>query len=568
GHQPMCFADGQCWITYNGEIYNYIELRQELENAGHQFRSGTDTEAILHAYAEWGEECLQRFNGMWAFIIYDRKRNLIFASRDRFGIKPLYYRLIDGGVAFASEIKQFTKLPGWCAAMNKQRCFDFLAYSLFDHTSETMFEGVFQLKGGEKALIDLNGPTPGIDVKAWYSLSEERISICRRDAERKVKELFHSAVALRLRADVKVGSCLSGGIDSSSIVCMVNEILSQKGISDIQETFSSCAEDKEFDERQYIQAVVDKTRTANKQVFPGMIDLLANIEQGVWIQDEPFISSSVYAQNKVFELAALSRVKVMLDGQGADELMAGYDTFRAAHQAGLLTHGKIWCLLKELTATKRLYGQGYRSQLYAILRRMTPANLALAYVPRKRLQRYLNLSFFEDGRIDLSPARYRVAPKQTTLRDLSLGELSCLRLPMLLHYEDRNSMAHSLESRVPFLDYRLVEFILNLPDDYKIFEGETKHLFRHAMQSVLPGIIFNRHDKMGFVTPEAKWLKENPQIFSELFELAITRCGDIFSMSGIEDMFNAFLTGRREFDFTFWQIISFGAWVKVFDVQA
>jgi asparagine synthase (glutamine-hydrolysing) len=250
GHQPMSYLEKYV-IVYNGEVYNYLELREELIKLGYSFRSKTDTEVMLAAYDAWGEDCLNRFNGMWAFILYDRSKKTVFCARDRFGVKPMYYSQIGNLLCLGSEIKQFTVVPGWKAKANNKRLLDFLMLNVFDHTEETLFENVFQLKGGCKLVVDLQNNK--WNVSRWYDLSKKisRTNGSERNADTFLK-LMKDSVNLRLRSDVKVGSCLSGGLDSSTIVCLVNELLKEKNKSEIQETVSSCFAEKQFDESTFI----------------------------------------------------------------------------------------------------------------------------------------------------------------------------------------------------------------------------------------------------------------------------------------------------------------------------
>ena len=246
GRQPMCSAQQRYWISYNGEVYNYQTIRAQLIDLGYTFQSNTDTEVVLKAYEEWGQECLQRFNGMFAFIIYDTYQKRIFAARDRFGIKPLYYWLSPKGfLAIASEIKQFTQLPGWCAKINKQRTYDFLTWSALDHTEETLFNEVFQLQGGHCFDWKLSSHSPP-NVFQWYQLTPKKFSGTEEEAALQLHSLLEDSVRLRLHADVEVGSCLSGGLDSSSIVCLVHKILKEQNKQHKQKTFSAYATEKRW----------------------------------------------------------------------------------------------------------------------------------------------------------------------------------------------------------------------------------------------------------------------------------------------------------------------------------
>ncbi|HEX2077328.1 MAG TPA: asparagine synthase (glutamine-hydrolyzing), partial [Longimicrobium sp.] len=335
GHNPMSYDAGRLWITYNGEVYNYVELRCELEALGHAFVSHTDTEVILAAWRQWGRECLNRLNGMFAFALVDRERRTFFAARDRWGIKPLYYWVSPAGfVAFASEVKQLTGLPGWEPRINGQRAYDFLNWRVTDHTDETLFRGVHQLRGGqffEAPLPEGDAAVPygaggRVPVGQWYTLRPAPFEGSFDDAAERFRELLTDSVRLRLRADVPVGSCLSGGLDSSSIVCVMDGLLRMNG-GGVQKTFSACSQVPRFDERRWMEEVVAGTAVEPHYVYPPLDGAFAELGALTWHQDEPFASTSIYAQWSVFRLARQNGVTVMLDGQGADEQLVGYHNF-------------------------------------------------------------------------------------------------------------------------------------------------------------------------------------------------------------------------------------------------
>lgn len=571
GHQPMCTIDRGVWISYNGEIYNHLELRDELEQLGHVFVSHSDTEVILQAYLAWGPQCLDRFNGMFAFVIFDRRAGgRVFAARDRFGIKPFYlWRSSEGLVAMASEIKQFSVLPGWSPRVNGQRVYDFLNWGVLDHTDETMFEGVYQLRGGEcldGSIADLHKAYP---IRRWYHLTPRHFYGDMKEAADQFVTLFTDAVRLRLRADVSVGSCLSGGLDSSSIVCIANQLLRSAGVASQQNTFSACATVKRFDEREHIETVVARTGVTAHYVYPSLDTLFEVLDDITWHQDEPFGSTSIYAQWHVFKLAADSRVKVLLDGQGADELLAGYNLFFAPHFASLLLGGQWSRLLGEIAAGRRLHG-------LSVAR--TAMHLADAILPepiRQPLRRligaqtsatsWLNAGCL--GAAERDPMQLFGA-KTTSVNQMSSVLLTATSVPMLLHWEDRDSMAHSVESRLPFLDFRVAEFLMGLPAELKLQGATTKRVLREGMRGILPETIRNRMDKMGFVTPEEEWVrKDSSAKFRAELRRAIDMSQGIIRDSALEH-FDAVATGREPFNFTIWRMISFGTWMNRFSVHA
>ena len=578
GHQPMSTVDGRYWIVYNGEVYNYLELRVELERIGCSFFSHSDTEVILQAYRVWGKGCLSRFNGMFAFLIYDSVKNILFCARDRFGVKPFYYRITEVGIGFASEIKQFTVLPDWSARMNGQRVYDFLNWGITDHTDETLFKGVFQLRGGqafELCLDDFSSTSnkfatgARLPVFTWYELKPRTFRGTEADAAEQFRAKLIDSVKLHLRADVPVGSCLSGGLDSSSIVCIANRLLHDQNAHLLQRTFSACTDVAKVDERKWIDIVVNATGVKAHYVYPALSGLFSDVADITWHQDEPFGSTSIYAQWNVFRLAAENKVKVMLDGQGADEQLAGYHGYFGPHLATLFKSLRWMTLLKEAKAMRRLHGYSYTT---------AAAYLASASLPepiKNALRR-------ATGRVEQSPGWLNMdalgceaqnpllpigAAGADTVQALSMAQLTASNLQMLLHWEDRDSMGHSIESRVPFLDYHLVEFVLGLPDEYKLSGGVTKRVLRDGMSGILPDAIRDRMDKIGFATPEETWLRETASdLFRNKLQLVLAESDEIFNKEVCQQMLEDMISGTSRFNSLPWRLISFGEWVRRFEV--
>jgi len=577
GHQPMCSPDRNAWIVYNGEVYNHIELRAELERLGHRFASHSDTEVMLAAYEQWGPACLERFNGMFAFVLVDRARRRVLAARDRFGVKPLYYWVApDGTIALASEIKQFTALPGWRAAMNGQRAYDFLAWGMCEHTDETLFAGVRQVRGGEAVELDLDAlrstpPSAGarLPVRAWYELRPRTIVGSLSETAADFRELLIDSVRLRLRADVPVGSCLSGGLDSSSIVCLMNDLLRTERAEGLQRTFSAITDVARYDERRYVDEVVRAINLEAHQVHPQLPDLFGAVDRITWHQDEPFGSTSIYAQWHVFKLAADHGVKVMLDGQGADESLAGYHVFFGSRLAALARRLRVGELLKEVGALRQLHGYGNVWSIRQALGALAPRRLTGV------LRGFGDTGSLEPAWLDvdrlgaraLHPLDELEGFARNSVEALSEAQLLRTSLPMLLHWEDRDSMAHSVEARVPFLDYRLVEFALGLPEHYKIHRGVTKRVLREAMSGILPELVRTRTDKLGFQTPEEEWMRSSPEPFRAALRRAVEGSEGIIRPAAIT-LFEDVIAGRRPFSFLPWRIIAFGAWKERFGVRS
>lgn len=573
GHQPMSYKDGRYWIIHNGEIYNYLDIKSELEKSGHIFKTKTDTEVILAAYSAWGEECLKRFVGMWAFAIYDRYSNEIFLARDRYGIKPLYYYFTpEGNLYFGSEIKQFTVLTGWKSKMNPQRVYDQLVYSFTDHTDETMFEGVFQLPGGCYFKSGLNSidhnPEGRLPFRKWYVLNYHPFKGSFIDAANIFRTLFQSAVKEHLQADVPIGTALSGGLDSSSIVCEMNRILKGSGDTILQQTISSCSTDKRFCEKKWMDIVINHASVNAFFIYPKLDDVISMTPDILWHHDEPYQSQSAFLAYNLFKLAQSKNIKVLLNGQGADEYLGGYGQFAFARHASLARRFKIKSLLLDIkdlqqrdSISNLTVVSGILSHLLPPLFRRTVSNIISSSDPIRGIIDNDRLGVMSANPFDTIPVGYKTVP------EISEHLTFYSTLPKYLHWEDRNAMAHSIEARVPFLDHRLVEFTYSLPDDFLAKGGVTKRVMREAMKGLLPKEIVARKDKMGFATPEEMWVKrDNPELFRNKVSEAIGISGGIIKPNALK-YFDDIVKGKIPFDYTYWRLIMFSEWVQKFQVR-
>jgi asparagine synthase (glutamine-hydrolysing) len=483
GLQPM--RDGELQLLHNGEIYNYVELRDELRTKGHRFSTGTDSEVILAAYREWGERCVERFNGMWAFVIWDGARRRLFCSRDRLGIKPFYYRLDGSRFAFASE-----PWPLGSAEANLGPVRAYLEDGYLDQGDETFFAGVVRLPPAHCLTFGADG----LERTRYWWLEPGQAPA---DPVGAVREAVLDAVRLQLRSDVPVGTCLSGGIDSSSIAVAV----AHHG-HEHQKTVTAYFEDPGFDERPFARAVIERTGAEPHWVTFGADDLVADLPRIVEAQGEPFGSTSICAGWYVMREARRAGLTVMLDGQGGDEILGGYRASFGYRLSDLLREGRLTEASRELRAFASTHGPRWAA--VALAAPHVPEQVRLA--ARSRLRGSATLvapalraaSVEADGNGSLFPDRLR--------RQLQVL-LTRRGLPELLRYEDRNSMAHSLEARVPLLDHRLVQLAFSLPGSELIRRGETKSVLRRALSDLLPPAVAARRDKLGFVTPEGRFLQ-------------------------------------------------------------
>lgn len=490
-NQPLSSEDGDYHIVFNGEIYNYIELRVELSSQGVKFSTNSDTEVLLKSYIFWGVECLNKFNGMWAFAIIDKKRNTLFCARDRFGVKPFYYAKINStSLVFGSEIKQLIK-AGIQPKVNEKVLRDYLEKSIMDHTAHTFYKDVYALLPGNYFEINLKNEDISIIPIKYYDLSN-RSSFYQSsydDAKEQFRTLFFDSVMLRLRSDVPVGSCLSGGLDSSSIVSVASCI--NKGNL---HAFTSQFDIAEVDESNYVKMVSDKYASV-KNHFCSLSEkkILYEFDEVLWHQDEPFGSMSIMSQWEVMKLSKKNEVKVLLDGQGGDEILGGYRKYYAFHLKEQLLKGNYWRFTKD--------------SLLLLL------NPEFNFFNSEGIRRYLikksfsNLFSEKTKSLELTSDIHLSA--SSTVRDRSLLDIQKYSYPPLLRYEDRNSMAWSLETRVPFMDYRIVEFLIGMPSNYLIRDGFTKALMRDGLKGILPEGIRLRKSKLGFAAPQEQWMSSS-----------------------------------------------------------
>jgi asparagine synthase (glutamine-hydrolysing) len=503
GHQPMRWGDF-LWIVYNGEIYNYLEIREQLKADGYEFKTGTDTEVILAAYDRWGEECVTRFNGDWAFCILDLRRNILFLSRDRYGIKPLYFFKDKQHFAFGSEIKALLTLPFLTRSLNEEKALHYILLFCLDHTEETFFSDVRQLKAGHNMTVGLC--SGDVKITQYYKLPSCQEIGEYEDAQARnyaddVRDLLLDAVRLRLRADVPIGTCLSGGLDSSAVAGVTSKLLGAESHPSDQKTFTATFPKESIDESRFARIVIEKTGALGHLVYPTREDCWANLSKMLFYQDEPFGGAAIYSQWAVMREAA-RRVKVVLDGQGGDEVFAGYRDYRISFLANLWACGRVSEMVNELWQAAKLHRNPRRVlEELKLIPFFTAGTSLKRILYQLRYRRELKLAS-RDIELNGNNGTEHLDRKFTPDANALLCEyMMTYSLPHLLKYEDRNSMAHSIEARVPFTDHRLVDYVFSIPPVYKIHHGWTKWILRLALRDLLPPEIIWRKDKLGFATP-------------------------------------------------------------------
>ena len=557
GHQPMAWDRGRYWIVFNGEIYNYIELRKELGEAGSNFRSSSDTEVLLAAFAVWGPAMLKRLEGMFAFGILDRRERKLFIARDHFGIKPLYVVATSNSFAFSSEVRPLLELGAATRVGNPSAIFEYLRYGERTADGRTMYRDVAAFPAASFAWIDLDRAALPSPQPYW----QPRIATSRRidypAAVEEVRDAFETSVRLHLRSDVPVGACLSGGLDSTAIVTTAQRILP----SDAKlHAFTFVADDPSISEGPYASMVEG---VEHHQTCPGPADLERDFERLMTAQDLPFGSSSVYAQFRVFELAQQVGVKVLLDGQGADEVFGGYFSLIGARVAALLSEGRVTTAVRLIRATPRNARPALPRMVLAAFGRLIPtalSPLARALVGEAAIPAWLREDWV--AKSGAKPALPVYGSGPAALREEMLLALRHLSLPQLLRYEDRNSMYFSIESRVPYCAPRLAELALSLPDQYLISDsGTTKAVFREAMSDRVPAAILNR-EKVGFLPPERRWLEAlEPWVTRTLSSPRFFRL-PFLQPHVVRDAFAAQSTGRGFWPPHLWRILNLFWWIE------
>lgn len=567
GHQPMTSADGSVSVVFNGEIFNYVELRDELRALGHSFRSQSDTEVILAAFRQWGVSCIRRFTGMFAFGLLNHARRELFLARDPFGIKPLYYATAKGQFAFASQISALLGLFDLPRRPNTDRLHEFLVAGWVDHGDETLFSDIHQLAPGHTAQLSLDTPHEVRIRRSWEIPQSSERKISFEDAADEFRSIFLKSVKLHLRSDVPVACALSGGLDSSSIVSSIRHT---QGKDYPLHTFtfvaSSGGKDLEWSEEPWADLVGKHTNATMHKVHASLDSLRDEFEGFLLNQDSPVWSPVVWTQQQIFKAAHEEGFKAMLSGQGSDEVLAGYNRHIAARAASLLKGGRLVAAKRLIENASQLPGVTKMTFTRSALVDTAPAwlrnlkgRISLNITP------WMNAGWFE-SHSDWHPHFERGTD---VLKSVLRDDLKRSPLPALLRYEDRNSMAYSIDNRLPYLTPEIVEFVFALPQKYLVSDSaECKSLLRYAMRDIVPAQTLARKDKQGFPVPVVEWLQQlRPWAEQWLGEAAKL---PIFSAPVLRQTSARFFSQSQPSvaeAFLMWRWIFTAGWVKVFRVE-
>lgn len=555
GNQPMSCCEKRYYIILNGEVYNYIELKSDLLKLGYKFKSNTDTEVLLYSWIQWKFNVLHKINGMFSFSILDKKYNTLYIIRDAFGIKPLYYFKSDNCFGFSSETSALLDLLPNTAKINWNTAYNYLTHARVDRGEHTFYDGVKNLLPGHYLKVDLNSWHSMTIKRWWYPSINENHNIPFKKSKEILRKKFLDSIKLQLRSDVPLGAALSGGIDSSAVVCAMRYLEPSMEIN----TFSYISKGSIKNEEKWIDIINDHVDAKSHKIEINKSNIFTDLEKLIKIQGEPFGSPSIYAQYRVFKKISESGVVVNLDGQGADELLAGYFGYPHARFESLIAHKDIFKILRLHKGLGKTFNQYPTIALLQAFSKRFSDNL----VSKRAVQfvdRYLNRGFsiqFIEERITRNYS-YNDRELSSCLRDALTGKRG---LTHLLRYEDRNSMSHSIESRVPFLTIDMAEFLLSLPENYLLSDdGVTKYVFREAMRGIVPDQILDRKDKIGFETPDNQWLlAEKNTIIKWLKEFDQIPMLD----SAKALLFYEHLCNGTNKDFLgFWRLINFYKWYE------
>jgi asparagine synthase (glutamine-hydrolysing) len=564
GWQPMRSACGRFHIVFNGEVFNHTELREELAALGHRFTTRTDTEVLLAAWQQWGEEALPRCVGMFAFALLDSASRRMLLARDPFGIKPLYYTSRQGRTVFASEIAPLLRLPWARRLADAQSVFDYLRFGIPRDPEATFFADVRAVPAAHVLEFSLDAPdAPAAVRRYWAPVVRTETDLTFDEAARHLRDLLIDSVRLHLRSDVPVGAALSGGIDSSSILML----LRHAGAAGAVTAFGYTAGGP-LDETAWIELVASRAGVPLCKVTADGAGLAGTLDRLMTIQGEPFGSTSVFAQYRVFDAARRAGMRVMLGGQGADEIFAGYRPYLSVRLATLLRQGRVADSIRFWSNVRRMPGVDH-----LLLRAGGELLPQMAQQAARRAMgdepwpAALERGWFERAGVHTAPP---VAPtvSRSRVQDRLVDAMHSRVLPALLRYEDRNAMAFSIENRVPFLTTAIADFALSLPDEYLIDgAGRSKAVLRAAMRGIVPDPILDRTDKVAFATPEADWLEDAAPWVEATLAQAAARKPAPLRVDAVRELWAARARRTGASTTALWRTVSLMRWAQLVDAD-
>lgn len=537
-------------LVLNGEIYNYTELKKELESLGHTFKTGSDSETIVHGYEQWGYDVVQKLRGMFVFVLVDKEKNEMFIARDRLGIKPFYYALDKSkNIYFGSEIKGILQNKEISREPDDLAVYRFLTARIHDVDEHTFFKSVKRLLPGH--FMKIKQDSQFEIVKYWNPEVNTEFSSKKSDKEyaQEFKELFSEAVNLHLIGDVPVGVTLSGGLDSSGITALAHKLYVQNYGKANMYAFSAIHPGETIDESKYIDSVVEHTGVTSVKIVPKVDNFWEELENWVYFQEEPVISGAPYAYNVVMK-EARKKVTVLLSGQGGDELLAGYIPYFLSYVQTAKDSGKYWQILRESVLGFDLY-----------------APFVLGKI-KNRLSNRADINFKHPLNIDFVKEFEKMGADFNHQRGLNqrlFDDVTKSTTPALLRYEDKNSMNHSLESRVPFFDHKVVEYIFKLPVDQKIKFGWNRYIYRQAMKDIIPSLNRKRRSKVGFTNPEWEWIERKADNFRSIFSSISFKNRKYWNAGLVLDDFEDAIAGKTKGDVMyFWRLFITEMWMRVY----
>ena len=535
--QPMTY-DNNFTIVFNGEIYNYLELKKKLTKEGYDFITESDTEVILASYKKWGINCVQNFNGMWAFAIYDEPNNILFMSRDRFGIKPFYYSNIDCQFRFGSEIKQLIH-------DNNQNIVNLKILLQYvdgyeENTNETFFENIFKLQPAHNLVYDLN--TNLFEIKRYYRLFPKKLNLEGPELKKKILEILENSIKLRMRSDVRVGSCLSGGIDSSLITSLASKLKNKSNKKFLAIHAKSI--EKETDESKYAKLLEENLDL--KIIEPNFQEISDLLPEVIYTQEEPFGGLSVVMQYLVMKKSKSIPCSVLLDGQGADEVFLGYEKYHAFHLTTLFNQLKIISVIKYITY---LFFDAKINKQFIFLTITSLFPKIVLFIKKNLIKKNIFL------KKEYEAFNEKIFRKFNKMNEVQIDEIEFYNLPQLLRCEDKNSMRNSIETRLPYLDYRLVEILISINSSIKLKKSSLKYLLRGISRKIVPNKILDRKKKYGFEAPSKSWINKNKdEIIEKIKYSKIINTIYVIDYSNLNDFR------------LLWRLYNISAWESKFNV--